>query len=619
MRPLNCRRHLSLETLEDRTLLSAAPGPTLDLSGLTVDPTAQDPTSILVRFGAGVTPAPALAGTTIGPALGLVDGLYEVDLSGGVSVGQALAAYQAEPGVLSAEPNYLLHSAWIPNDPSFSSQWDMSNTGQGGGTRGASINAPAAWSVTTGSRRTVVAVMDSGIDYNHPDLYLNIWINQAEIPLSRRANLIDVDGDGLITFRDLNDPRNQGPGKITDVNQDGYIDAGDILAPMVRDAQGRDTGAGGWAYPGNTQDGDTAHPNDFVGWNSNANTNNPFDGYGHGTHVAGTIGAVGNNGQGVAGIDWNIQLMPVKFLNDSGFGSIAQFVAGLNYAVAHGAKISSNSWDGAPYSQILYDAIANARAHGQIFVAAAGNGGSNIDTSPSYPASFGLDNIVAVAATDQNDKLAGFSNYGPHTVALAAPGVNIFSTNPGKSYGVRSGTSMAVPHVTGVLALVWGLRPEWSYLQVINQVLSTVDPLPSLAGKVATGGRLDAAAAVHVPPRTTTTTVKAASLAPAPTGNVTGLVRASEVGSTPPAAGGRTEPEVGALPGNFLYGQGKAGSATSGGLPTTGVASLPFEGAPLLAALGEEANLGELRWVALLLRKPRTDDLAPADGLGEMA
>jgi subtilisin family serine protease/subtilisin-like proprotein convertase family protein len=483
----------TLEALEDRTLLSGTP--LLNLGGLTVNPTyaAAD---ILVQFRPGTTPAPALAGTTLSGPLGLLPGLYEVQLPPGASVGAALAAYQADPLVQRAEPDYQLRTSMVPSDPLFGQQWALRNTGQDGGTAGADIHATGAWDVTQGDRPVVVAVMDSGIDYDHPDLYLNIWINQAEIPRSRLQNLVDVDHDGIISFRDLNNPINQGPGKITDVNHDGSIDAGDILAPMVRDAQGRDTGAGGWAYPGNTQDGDTAHPNDFIGWNSNANTNNPFDDYGHGTHVAGIIGATGDNGKGVAGVDWNVLLMPVKFLNADGFGSVGQFIAGLNYAVAHGAKISNNSWSGAGYSQILYDAIANARAHGQIFVAAAGNGGTNNDTAPSYPAAIALDNVVAVAATDHNDNLASFSNYGPSTGALAAPGENILSTVPGGGYAANSGTSMAAPFVTGALALVWGQHPTWSYTQVISQVLRTVDRLPALAGKTVTGGRLDLAAAV---------------------------------------------------------------------------------------------------------------------------
>src|SRR5205814_904181 len=146
--------------------------------------------------------------------------------------------------VLTAEPNPRVSAAWIPNDPSFSQQWDMQNTGQAGGTPGADIHAPQAWSAVTGTYRTVVAVLDTGIDYDHPDLYQNVWLNQAEIPSSRRKNLIDVDGDGLITFADLNDSRNQGSFKITDVNHDGRIDAADVLAPMTRDSAGHDTGQG---------------------------------------------------------------------------------------------------------------------------------------------------------------------------------------------------------------------------------------------------------------------------------------------------------------------------------------------------------------------------------------
>src|SRR5579885_1633287 len=178
---------------------------------------------------------------------------------------------------LAPSDSNWLTVAQVPNDTRFSEQWGLLNTGQAGGKAGDDIHAPQAWDVTKGSRKVVVSVMDTGIDYNHPDLYQNIWLNQAEIPLSRKANLIDVDGDGLITFADLNDSRNQGAFKITDVNGDGRIDAADVLAPMVRDVNGNDTGQGGWAFPGNTLDGDTAHPNDFIGWNFVNNTNNPFD------------------------------------------------------------------------------------------------------------------------------------------------------------------------------------------------------------------------------------------------------------------------------------------------------------------------------------------------------
>jgi subtilisin family serine protease len=192
--------------------------------------------------------------------------------------------------------------------------------------------------------------------------------------------------------------------------------------------------------------------------------------------------------------------MPVKFLNGYGNGNNFTAAAALNYAVAHGAKISNNSWESTSKDPGLQAALANAAAHGQIIVAAAGNEGSNLASSPVFPAGFQLNNVVDVAATDNTGALAPFSNYGASSVALAAPGVNVLSTTPGKSYGAASGTSFAAPHVSGVLALVWGLRPEWSYTQVINQVLDTATPLPALQGKVE-AGEVNAAAAVRVPPR----------------------------------------------------------------------------------------------------------------------
>jgi subtilisin family serine protease len=383
-----------------------------------------------------------------------------------------------------------------PNDPSFSSQWDLSNTGQFGGTPGADIHATQAWSVTTGSAATVVAVIDTGVDYDHPDLYQNIWINQAEIPLPRLRNLVDVDHDGYISFADLNNPFNQGVGKITDVNGDGRIDAADILAPMALDSHGDDTGLGGWAH-NSTQDGDTAHPDDLIGWNFVNNTNKPFDDNGHGTHVSGTIGAMGNDGVGVTGINWSVSIMALKFLDASGSGYVSNATAALDYAVAHGASISNNSWGGATYDPNLLAAIQNAQAHGDIFVVAAGNNGQNLDVSPTYPASYHLSNMIVVAATDRYDQLAAFSNYGAGTVDLAAPGVQILSTTPNGTYSWYSGTSMATPHVTGVLALLKSEHPDWGYSQLIGQVLGTVDPLAGLQGKTRTGGRLDAAAALN--------------------------------------------------------------------------------------------------------------------------
>jgi subtilisin family serine protease/subtilisin-like proprotein convertase family protein len=490
------RQPLMLEALEERTLLSSTPTTVLDLNGLAVAPSKFSSTDILVRFqeapGQGGGPA-VVAGTTLGSQLPLATGYYQVDLGKGMTVAQALSAYKAEKGVLAAEPDYKLTVSSVSNDPLLSQQWSLKNTGQGGGAPGADIHAEQAWSVTSGSPKIVVAVLDTGIDYKQPDLYDNIWINQADIPAYWYTKTNSWSGynkivyksqiktatPGVITFRDLNNPVNKG--LVWNSDGRGYIDGADLLRPLSQ---------GGWESPGRS--------NDLLGWNFVSNNNNPMDDNGHGTNVAGILGAVGNNGTGVTGVDWNVQIMPVKFIGSDGYGSISNFIQALNYAVQHGAKIVNNSWEGAPYSQALYDAFANAQQHGVIAVAAAGNEGTNNDYATDYPASLSqsLNNVVAVAATDNTDHLASFSNYGAHSVALAAPGVNILSTLPNGQYGAMSGTSMAAPEVAGALALVWGLHPNWSYTQVINQVINTADKLPSLQGKVSSGGRLDLAAAV---------------------------------------------------------------------------------------------------------------------------
>lgn len=492
------RSRLGLERLEERSLLAAGlQSATLDLSGVQVDPASYDTSRILVRF----TDPEALSvfpGTRIGEQLPLVPGAYVIDLDPGVTVEQALALYQASGGVVQAEADLQLSTSWTPNDTRFGDQWFLNNTGQAGGTRGIDIKATGAWNLTTGTYRTTVAVLDSGIDYAHPDLYLNIWLNQGEIPATRRRNLTDVDRDGLITFADLNNAVNIGPGKITDINRNGFIDGADLLAPMTLTVNGADAGTGGWA-DGDSRDGDT-WVDDLVGWNSNANTNQTLDDYGHGTHIAGTIGATGNNSAGVTGVNWRVQLMPVKFFNAKGAGSISQFIAGLDYVLAKGVKISNNSWNDSGYTPILYEAVKRARDKGHLFVAAAGNNGRNTDISPAYPAGFNLDNVVSVGAVTRQGQMASFSNYGATSVDFVAPGVEILSTNPGKSYGPRSGTSMATPVVAGVAALVWGLRPEWNYRQVINWLAQTATRLPALTGKVG-AGLINADAAVRVPAR----------------------------------------------------------------------------------------------------------------------
>ncbi|HTU91958.1 MAG TPA: S8 family serine peptidase, partial [Gemmataceae bacterium] len=490
------RQPLMLEVLEDRTLLSASPTTILDLNGLTGNANQYSSTDILVQFqGTPGTPGgPAVvAGTTLGSQLPLETGYYVVDLDPGMTVAQALAEYQAEKGVLAAEPDYELSVASVPNDPLFSQQWALNNTGQTGGTPGADIDAEEAWSVTTGSPNIVVAVLDTGVDYDDTDLAENIWINQADIPDYWYTKSSPSSGydkivykseiktatPGIITMADLNNPANAG--LVWKSDGDSLVDAGDLLRPVSE---------GGWEEPGAT--------NAIIGWNYVDNNNNPMDENGHGTNVAGILGATGNNGTGVAGVDWNVQIMPVQFMGSDGYGSVSDFIEALNFAVENGAEITNNSWEGAPYSTALYDAFLNAEQHGVICVTAAGNEGTDDDTTPDYPASLStsLNNVVTVAATTDTNQLASFSNYGVNSVDLAAPGVNILSTLPNNQYGEMSGTSMATPEVAGALALVWGLHPTWSYTQVIDQVLDTTEELPSLEGKVKTGGELNLAAAV---------------------------------------------------------------------------------------------------------------------------
>jgi subtilisin family serine protease len=221
----------------------------------------------------------------------------------------------------------------------------------------------------------------------------------------------------------------------------------------------------------------------------------PFDDQEHGTHTAGTIGAVGGNGVGVSGVSQVVSLMALKFISRDGSGTTADAIRAIDYAIAHGAKVLSNSWGGQgdPDNKALYEAIDRARVKGVLFVAAAGNSSADNDSpdSASYPAAFDNDNLISVAATDREDSLAYFSNFGKKTTHLAAPGDKIYSTVPGDRYKAMSGTSMACPHVAGAAALVWSKHPDWDYKRVKKALLSTVDALPSLSDKVISGGRLN--------------------------------------------------------------------------------------------------------------------------------
>jgi subtilisin family serine protease len=241
---------------------------------------------------------------------------------------------------------------------------------------------------------------------------------------------------------------------------------------------------------------------DVNGWDFANNDNNPFDDRGHGTHVSGTIGGVGNNGVGVAGVNWSVRILPIKFLGSDGSGTTAAAVQAVEYATLMGVDLTNNSWGGGGFSTALLNAIEDADAAGIHFVASAGNWGQNNDFSPSYPGSYDTPNIISVAATDHNDRMADFSNYGAVSVDLGAPGVNILSSVPGSGYSSYSGTSMAAPHVAGVVAMMVGRFPATPHGLIKERLLTTADPIPALAGLTVSGARLNAFMAIADPDET---------------------------------------------------------------------------------------------------------------------
>ncbi len=425
-------------------------------------------------------------------------GLYQLR-SFAVNATAAELALRQAPSVVAFAPNQTIEGARFPNDSEFGNQVGLHNVGQFGSLVDADIDAVDAWEVTTGSRSVVVGVIDSGIDLVHPDLYLNVWLNNGEIPQAKRHQLIDVDQDALITFFDLNAAENGA--LVKDLNANGYIDATDLLEDPL------------WADGSDT---DNNHfIDDFFGWNFRLDSNEPFapnhpsDVLGHGTHVSGIIGATGNNQIGVAGVNWKTSLMSLKFLDETNRGDLASAIAAINYANMMrtdydvNVRVLNNSWgqSGSP-NAMLQNAIEASRGAGILIVAAAGNGnvlgqGINLDESPFYPASYDVDNVIAVGASDAQDRLASFSNFGAASVDLVAPGVGIRSTLPNGRYGDVNGTSMATPFVSGAAALIWTLQPQASVGEVREAILQAVDTHPSLSGVFATAGRLNVAKALQ--------------------------------------------------------------------------------------------------------------------------
>jgi len=377
-----------------------------------------------------------------------IDGAFLVAFDGTIpermeSLGAAL---EADPRVRYAEPDGHAHlNAFFPDDPEFAGLWGMHNTGQTGGRDDVDIDGPEAWGLVRGSRDVTVGVIDTGIDYTHPDLAANMWMNEGETGLDRLGQ--DKSRNG------------------SDDDGNGYVD--DV-----------------YGYDFVNDDGD------------------PMDEHFHGTHVAGTVGAVGGNGEGVTGVIWETRLIALKIFHTSGRGDSAFFsdaAQAIAYATEHGARLTNNSWGGTRTSQLVEDAIAEARDEGILFVAAAGNSSRDIDETKYYPAAVDLDNVITVAAVDHAGELAFFSNFGAVEVDLGAPGVDIVSTVPTGSeniYGRLNGTSMAAPHVAGALALMFAADPGLTASEARAALLSGVEPLESLDTRTTTGGMLNLANAV---------------------------------------------------------------------------------------------------------------------------
>ncbi|MDQ2856861.1 MAG: S8 family serine peptidase [Acidobacteriota bacterium] len=400
---------------------------------------------VFVRFRAGVSEEKIQSITRrfhdmIEDQTEAVPGLELIEDEDGKNADTLVAEYGALPEVEYVEKIYHIQlegdeksEPVLPNDPRFTEQWALANDGQDGGTRGADISAVGAWATTTGNSKVVVAVLDSGVDYTHPDLENNIW--------KRPENIKEYEDKNLGTIDDIH------------------------------------------------------------GYNALDNDGNPMDQNGHGTHCAGIIGAEGGNNEGITGVNWTVQIMPLRFMDASGSGTTKDAIEAINYVIDRrkagvNVRIISASWGSTQKSRALEDVIKKAYEAGILFVAASGNASVDNDRNPHYPSSYNVGNVISVAALDRNDQLTSFSNFGAKSVHIGAPGKDILSTWLDHEFRKASGTSMATPVVAGVAALVLANDPKMSVDELRQRLLDSVDKLPGLKGKTATGGRINAAKAV---------------------------------------------------------------------------------------------------------------------------
>jgi subtilisin family serine protease len=417
---------------------------------IAAEPSGADSRKVIVRFDADATSKQRSALRNLVDASVVktlaAPGLQIVTVPRGVSAKDAAARLERSSLVESAEPNRIVaRISTLSNDPLFADfQWGLHNTGQvlydgdPPGTVDADIDAPEAWNTGTGAG-IVVAVADTGLAYQHEDIASNVWVNTGESGGGKETNGADDDGNG-------------------------YVD-------------------------------------DYRGYDFVNTDNDPRDDNSHGTHVATTIGSPGDNGVGIAGVNWRARIMPVKIGTAQGQIWDSDQLQGISYAVDNGAKIVNGSYGGQG-EETSITALINAHP-GVLFVFAAGNDNVNNDVSPSYPCATPSANVICVAATNNQDGRAYFSNYGATTVDLGAPGEDIAAAVPGAGcggdewdYEYMSGTSMATPITAGAASLVWGLHPSLTVAQVKNALLSTVNAISGLAGKTVTGGRLNLNAAL---------------------------------------------------------------------------------------------------------------------------